>query len=438
MFRDKFDPHSQEDIQRYARQLIGRTLRLVAEIPENEINKRAKGRIGNLVEKYYFGYEPNNNPEPDFPDAQLELKVTGLKSAGPGQPKAKERLSLNQINFENLVHETFESSSFYQKCRNILIICYLYDQSKSDLDQVFTENQFVFRLDDAELAQIKRDWETIQTKVKAGFAHEISEGDTFLLKASRKGSGGPNEKKKSQPFSNVGASSRAWSFSSSYLTKLIAESINSNPSTQDGLTLDFETETAQIFRAYLGTETDTLFSKFAVNSRAKSARKNLLNKILVANGLTKNDLKVAGIRLKTVRAKFSGKPREAMSFAHFDYKEIADQSWFESDFADALEDKFLIAVFQEDAEGVERLSKIAYWNLPFDDRLSAQNVWEEVKRRILDGNYVFPQASSTAVAHVRPHGANAKDLILCPDGEYRMKRSFWLNKNYIEKVIAAL
>lgn len=438
MFRDRFDPTSQESILRYANELIGRTLRLVAEIPEEEINKRAKGRIGNLVEKYYFGYEPNSNPEPDFPEAEMELKVTGLKSVGTDGPKAKERLSLNQINFEELVNESFETSSFFKKCRNILILCYLYDQAKADLDQLFTENQFIFRLDNAELEQIKRDWETIQAKVKAGLAHEISEGDTFLLKASRKGSGGPNEKKKSQPFSSMDAASRAWSFSASYLTTLIADAATNGTPPEGEAAVDFETATANIFRAQLGKDTKSLFAQFDINEKAKAARRDLLVKILTASDLSMKDLAKAGIRVKTVRIKPSGKPRESMSFAHFDYEEISKQAWEDSDFADALEDKFLLAVFHEGADGIERLEKIEYWNMPFSDRLNAQKTWEEAKQRILDGTYVFPQASGTDIAHVRPHGANSRDLILCPDGQYRMRRSFWLNQNYIERVVANL
>ena len=195
MFSDRFDETDENDILRYASGLIRKSLSEVADLPDSELDRdrKGKGRLGNLVEKYYFGYEPNNNPEPDFPKAGLELKVTGLLSAAPNPLKAKERLVLNMINFHEIVNETFETSSFYKKCQKILILCYLYDKSKLEVDQVFTENQFIFRLIEQELDVIKRDWELIQKKVRDGLAHEISEGDTFYLKANRKGAGGDKD-----------------------------------------------------------------------------------------------------------------------------------------------------------------------------------------------------------------------------------------------------
>jgi DNA mismatch repair protein MutH len=160
--------------------------------------------------------------------------------------------------------------------------------------------------------------------------------------------------------------------------------------------------------------------------------------MLSDGGSSVKELQKAGIRLKTIRLKKTGRTREAMSFQSFDYCEIAQQEWEESAFCDALEDKFLFAIFQEDEDGVEHFAKAEYWNMPYQDRLLAQEVWEETKERILAGNYTFPQSSENQVSHVRPHARNAEDKIMCPDGEMRMKRSFWLNQRYIEQVVSSL
>jgi DNA mismatch repair protein MutH len=74
-----------------------------------------------------------------------------------------------------------------------------------------------------DLPVIKSDWEKIQGKVMQGKAHELSEGDTFYLGACRKGAGGAKEKLRTQPFSSIGAPSRAFSFKQGYLTRLILD-----------------------------------------------------------------------------------------------------------------------------------------------------------------------------------------------------------------------
>ena len=38
--------------------------------------KTGKGGIGNAIEEGWFGYTPNSDTEPDFPEAGIELKVT--------------------------------------------------------------------------------------------------------------------------------------------------------------------------------------------------------------------------------------------------------------------------------------------------------------------------------------------------------------------------
>lgn len=443
MFNDRFDETSESDILRYAAGLIGKSLAEVAELPASELDRdrKGKGRLGNLVEEYYFGYKPNSNPEPDFPKAGLELKVTGLKSVSPNPLKAKERLVLNMINFHEIVNETFETSSFYKKCQKILILCYVYDKSKLEVDQVFTDNQFIFRLVEQELSVIKKDWELVQSKVKAGLAHELSEGDTFYLKANRKGAGGDKDLS-DQPYSAIKANRRSWSFNTGYLTALIAGGESNAGSLKISPDETFEQATSRRLAKYLGMPSKELFHQFGLVREgvrlSKSVRYDLLIRILSDGGSPVRELQRAGIRLKTIRLKHTGRTRESMSFQSFDYCQIVEQDWADSEFSQVLEDKFLFVVFEEDSAGIERFTKAAYWNMPYEDRLSAQGVWEETRQRILNGNYVFPQATENQVAHVRPHARNADDKIMCPDGELRMKRSFWLNRRYIEQVVASL
>lgn len=438
----EYDDSSESDILRHSRQLVGHTLREVTDVPEQVANDRHKGRIGNLVEEYFFGITPNNIPAPDFPKADIELKVTGLKVRNKGGLQAKERLVLNMINYKDIVLEKFETSSLVAKCGKILILCYEYDKSKSSLDQRFTDKQFVYRLLAQDAEVIRSDWATIQRKVLEGKAHELSEGDTFYLKANRKGSGGEKEKPSPQPYSEIPAMRRSFSLSSTYLTSIIDNSQPNDGSLNLSAGQTIEEATQERIGKYVGRTTTELIEIFGLANASgqvsKSVRHTLITKILSNGNSSVKELKLAGIQVKTVRLKKDGRARESMSFSPFDYKELLKHDWEDSEFFEVLERKFLLAIFQEDENSVEHFSKLAYWNMPYEDRLQAQEVWEETKTRIEDGTYIFPQASATAVAHVRPHGKNAADTVECPDGVFRGKKSFWLNQRYIEKVVSSL
>jgi DNA mismatch repair protein MutH len=438
----EYDDSSEPDILRHSRQLIGHTLREVTDVPEQVAEDKHKGRVGNLVEQYFFGIMPNSIPAPDFPRAGIELKVTGLKQSSKGKLVAKERLVLNMINYHDIVEEVFEQSSLVLKCGKILILCYEYDKSKSSLDQRFTDKQFVYRLLAQDAEVIRSDWSTIQRKVLEGKAHELSEGDTFYLKANRKGSGGEKEKPSTQPYSEIPAMRRSFSLSSTYLTSVIDNSMPNDGSLNLSAGQTIEEATQERIGKYVGRTTTELIEIFGLakaNERvSKSVRHTLITKILSNGNSSVKELKLAGIQVKTVRLKKDGRARESMSFSPFDYKEILEGEWEDSEFSEVLERKFLFAVFQDDQFGLEHFTKLVYWNMPYQDRLQAQEVWEETQARIQDGTYTFPQASATAVAHVRPHGRNAADTVQCPDGVFRGKKSFWLNQRYIEMVVANL
>ena len=76
---DKTNPKS---IERYAKKLIGKTFQDVLNesiYSESKVgdesskygNEKRKGGLGNLLEKYYFGYEVNS-------DSEADLKRLGL------------------------------------------------------------------------------------------------------------------------------------------------------------------------------------------------------------------------------------------------------------------------------------------------------------------------------------------------------------------------
>lgn len=458
-----YDKTSVNSIVEFARGLINKSLAEVAYIPLEMVNSRNRGDLGSLIERYFFEHVPANNHDPDFPHAELvitdisgartyvglELKTTGLVKTKDSGFKAKERLVLTMINYESIVNESWENSSLRRKCRLMLILFYKYEKESNVVDRKFVLEPLLYELEipENDLNQIRQDWEWIKNAVKNSRAHELSEGDTFYLGACRKGAGGPNEKLVRQPNSDTGAKSRAFAFKASYLNKIINDHF-SEPSKREGDSLELrENLTIAIsieskFKRFLGLSTTEIAEILNYPSKGKNHkgfRKDLANRILSPSGKNIIELEKAGIELKTIRLKQTGVPREAMSFPGFKFHEIVKEEWESSSFCSKLESKFLFAVFKEDELGVERLYKVAFWNMPYLDREEARTVWENAKfHTSMSKPKLFPKESETSVAHVRPKGKDGSDKGLLPDGSRYLKQCFWLNKKYIAKVTEGL
>ena len=64
---------TREAVLRRAQEAVG--------IPLKEIDRTGrlstgKGAVGTLIEESWYGYSPNSEAEPDFPEEGVELKVT--------------------------------------------------------------------------------------------------------------------------------------------------------------------------------------------------------------------------------------------------------------------------------------------------------------------------------------------------------------------------
>ncbi len=436
----KYDKTSVTSIYEFAVKLIGKTLAEAVNLPEGVTNTRNRGDLGSLVEKYYFEHTPPNNHDPDFKEAGLELKTTGVLFKSE-KFRAKERLVLTMIDYEAIVKESWESSTFHNKCKLMLILLYLYTKEKSVIDRKFVLSPLLYEIPKNDAEQIRRDWEFIRQRVLDGKAHELSEGDTFYLGACRKGSGGESEALKKQPFSTERAKARAFSFKQSYVNKLIDREYANQPVLGINLGATFEEVTKSKFQPYLGKSVEEIsvaLNYFQKSANHKGFLKDVVNRILVNEEQLPLELDKAGIEIKTVRLTKLGSPREAMSFPGFKYLDIVDENWEDSSFFDKIEHKFLFVIFQLDEFDVERLEKVSYWNMPYTDRVEAQRVWEETKRRVSIDASDLPRSSESPVAHVRPKARDGADKLPTPQGDFQVKKCFWLNKGYIAGVVREL
>lgn len=459
-----YNPRDKNSVIEYAKKLKGKSLRQVCDPTILQHSYLGKGNFGQVLEKFYFGYEPNSTAEADFAQIGMELKSSPLKQLKNNEYRSKERLVLNIINYFNVVNQNFENSDFIKKNASILLIFYLHQAGYDILDLIIKlVDEWSFPSTDLEI--IKKDWETITQKIANGKAHELSEGDTFYLGACTKGANASSVRK--QPFSEIPAKQRAYSFKQGYVNHIIASIAGETkevygkliPSVKEAKKQTIEEIVIEKFKPYYGKTIEEILDKTGVelNTSAKSFYANLTKAIL---GIELNkeieEFEKAEIQVKTVRLKENNLPKEDMSFPTFKYKEIVNEDWENSDFKDILEHKFLFVFFQFENEKLV-LRKVKFWNMPYSDLLEVEKVWTKTQQIVAKGEIVkeiktdkngkefrftnFPSKKFSSISHVRPHATNASDTYPLPkkdkltkEMEYT-KHCFWLNNSYVRDEI---
>lgn len=438
-----YDVSSPESLRDFAGLLMGKSLEEV--VGKYDLDDAVnKGKLGTLVEEHHFQYRPNNlSHGPDFAEAGVELKVTGVvpSSITRAGYKAKERLVLMMIHYYGLADETWEESGFLKKCRLMLILFYLYQKNVPATQRKFVMNPVLWEFPHADLEIIKKDWLTIQEKILDGLAHELSEGDTFYLAACRKGSGGPSERLKRQPFSEIGAKARAFSLKPSYVNTIIDASWTERSLVQDEEDAKRGVEELAYakFRGLEGLRVDEIakMNDFDPEESAKNYYASLALRVLGTKKKWLPEFVKADVEMKVIRLRPNGMPKEAISFPTFDFIETAEQNWEDSVFYEKINKKFFFVVFQYDRSGFLRFKKCKFWNMDYEDREEAKKVWLKTVETIKTGDMTnLPKTVENSVAHVRPHAQNKKDTLPLPGGGSFTKQSFWLNQKYIAKQVS--
>ena len=459
-----YNPSDKNSIIEYAKKLKGKSLREICEPEILEHSYSGKGNFGQLLEKFYFGYNPNSTAEADFAEIGMELKSSPLKQLKNKEYRSKERLVLNIINYLNIVNQDFENSDFIKKNASILLIFYLHQAGYDVLDFIIKlVDEWNFPSTDLEI--IKKDWETIKQKIVDGKAHELSEGDTYYLGACTKGTNASSVRK--QPFSEIPAKQRAYSFKQGYVNHIIASIAGETKevygklisSAKEVKRKTIEEIVIEKFKPYYGKTIEEILDKTGVelNTSAKSFYANLTKAIL---GIELNkeieEFEKAEILVKTVRLKENNLPKEDMSFPTFKYEEIVNEDWESSDFKNILEHKFLFVFFQFENDKLV-LRKVKFWNMPYSDLLEVEKVWTKTQQIVAKGEIVkgfktdkngkksretnFPDKEFSSISHVRPHAKDASDTYPLPKQDKLTKQfeytkhCFWLNNSYVRDEI---
>lgn len=480
---EKYNPTDPLSIESYSKELIGKTFEDVLKeffkddeeafmnAREKFNNPYSKGSLGNLIEEYFFGYYPNNSPEPDFPEAGVELKVTPYEKTKTGKIRAGERLVLGMIPNNEPIPASFEESSAYRMLELMLLILYYRDKDLERVQhpirysQLISINSEILKKD---LEIIKSDYKIIVEKIQAGRAHELSEADTMYLGAATKGA---TAKKSLQPQyynPNVKAKRRAYSLKQGYMTSFINDYILEEAQTYDVIVDEpvsketFEEIVINKIKAYKNYSEHQLRKEFnLIESKSKAIYSQLALKILDVETETANEFEKSNTQIKAIRIEENGSIRESMSFPAISFLEFAEEDWENSGIYDYFsETRFLFVIFQKKS-GEYYLDDAFFWHMPVKDLdgpgkndwlATHQEVREGVKFRIR-GSRIFnslPSASETEIFHLRPHAGRAayyvpslklekgdvkKDGDILPNGDIITRQSFWLNKSYVKKQI---
>ena len=163
---------------------------------KSKSKKQAKGAFGILVEKIVFGRMPNNKSEADFPNCELELKVTGQREK---DDEAKERVSLSMIPKE-MVHgkkpydKAIDNNLAYNRfgpiksASQVLFITYKYASQKAYLDARIT-SAFIWKPSASQRKTMLDDFIIIRRMCDYGFAHCVGEGLGMFMGAATKSAG---------------------------------------------------------------------------------------------------------------------------------------------------------------------------------------------------------------------------------------------------------
>ena len=326
----KIEYKTQEEILIRGNEAIGKTVRQIDKYGRVD-SDGIKGGIGHVIEESLYGYKINSDAEPDFPEAGVELKVTGVIKDKNGY-KAKERLVLNIINYMKEAYTTFDTSSFWHKNETLMLLFYEYKRDHHPGDFMFLK-AILFKYPAEDLVIIKDDWQKIVEKIRAGRAHELSEGDTFYLGACTKGATAATSLRQ-QPFSNIPAKQRAYCLKNKYMTYLVrkfvfgeAQDEHIIKSVSELAGKSFESYVTSKLEAYKGKSVEELKQIFDMKSDAKNLGALVAYKILGIKGNKAAELENAGVAVKTIRIQYNGRIKESMSFAPFKFREVASETW---------------------------------------------------------------------------------------------------------------
>lgn len=446
-----YDDNDEVSIINFAGLLTGSTLDECLDIESDIIGgSTTKGSFGQMIESEYFHIRNNSEAVPDFDKVGMELKVTPMVRGEKGELKSKERLVLGIMDYNKVPEMGFRT--FSDKNSHLLIIFYEWRRDMP-IGRYKILKVVDWRPSESELRIIREDWETINGFIMSGNAHNLSERHTKVLAASTKGMGHGRDMR-TQPFSDIPAKQRSLSFKASFMTTLYKTypdvggggrrdvHYGSLIGGEWGEDIPFSEFVLRKFDRFRGRTCRDIERALGVELSDTSYQYHSMLTMAILDVVGKKhvkELEEANIKMKTIRIKRNGTPKESMSFPAFDPDTLTEQTWESSDLLEQIDREFLFPVFgfQTDRPENEARKDLVLlgaflWYIPDDDLDVVRKVWEDTQAKVREGRRDFVRMSDGRISHVRPHD---RRKVYDEFGNDITKRSFWFNSEYIKGVV---
>lgn len=435
---------TQQELLDFTKDIIGKKFKDIDKQNLLATKKKDKGILGKVVETGFYGYELNSNPEADFAELGIELKVAGFKRNKNDTISAKERLVLSKIDYCKMIYEEFEFSKLLFKNKNLLIIWYEYDYENKDNYGEFEIKYY--QLYDMALDEdvFKNDFNIIKNKVLNGEAHLLSEGDTSYLGACTKGAKGTDIAK--QPKSEIRAKPRAYSLKNGYMTGILRS-------------IDFESQipakykTAQEYiytklKPYIGMTQKEIWEQISGKKFEKGnpIPKNL-NK-MISDRVIGKDKELGKIddvfnkvtyEIKNLPVDKDNYPLERLSFKNL-HVDVFEEEWDNSEWKDYFEEISFIVITYEGSKksknGERVLKDVKNITFTQEDIDLFGKSYNMVREAINDkdiSKLPYPKSYEGQILEIAPKGAKGDDAY---NNFFKgSKTCFMMDKNFVNSKI---
>jgi DNA mismatch repair protein MutH len=475
----KYDPKDPQSILEFGRRVIGisaREICLRSGMPDPSKRpgwKGTKNVLGDVME-WYYGIPKNNSPEPDFPQAKVELKILPLKRKGT-LLAVKEPTSISMIDYTTLLTEKWQTATVRKKLNHVLFVFFAIRQD--DLMASRVRAVVLWEPRPVDNAIFESDWTRTWNLVDEGLAHRLSESQAEALAARRKGMGGPSDRGRRQPKSSEMAKSRAWALKSGFTRQILDEWVMDKryesafeqflPEVHISLLGHVEERVLSALGQFVGRQLDAIAERNGVKlTEGKNLAATIVKRSLGFKSVNSRirEFDQFGIDVKTLNLRLQdGYPFEAVSFPVVDLQELAKQGWEGeegedgevvvegSDLIDQVHLILFVPTYSEHRKTSQSrrvLGRPFFWSPAPEQFDIIQREWKMYQKEVVEGKarYFVPEgrkgrrngltpASRTKIIHMRPHGRNANDVYPDPRGNLVTKQCFWLNKEFVWKLV---
>jgi DNA mismatch repair protein MutH len=456
------------DLLAHARTLVSysvaeiRHANRLAGMSESAARVGHKGRVGRIVEEYFGFRHQDNNPEPDFPKCGTELKTLPMLQTREGY-RVKERTVISMIDFTALQAESWQSSSVRRKLGRILFVFVKWNPADPDESTVLAAEEW--EPDETDLAFFEADWRYAWRMVCCGQADMISEADALYLAPCRKGAGKGKDLRR-QPNSPIRAKSRAFSLKPSFTTQTFKEIVEGKrfqsivkdylPDVKLRGFRELERRLTESVRPLIGENLGAIGAKLSLDlsggkDRAARIVRRLLGALDVASEV--REFMLAGSQIKTLSLREgTGSAYEAVSFPATNLDRLLTDSWEDSQLCQDLGRVLFVPTYRPDRKTPPALRTLGlpfFWTPTTEQWVIIQREWADYKRQVAEGlaryevvpgrsrrRSLLKHESETEIIHMRPHGSNASDTVLNPQGEPVTRQCFWLNAVFVAQLAA--